>query len=535
MTKNPAITLAAKAKEFSFHKLRAEKSNEQAKSGVTMSLDFHRMSFIINGKKIDKNLITAFKEGAQHYKSGLFKSELFNSNDIYSDETFNNSETREIDTDYGKAFVASVLENLEKELISDELTKLWNNHCKNSETADYQKTDSFKKEFEEFYNAGKSYAHLLPAEKDEVKYDRFLAKEIFKQMFRYAGAEVPSDAILEELITNCNQAGYDAAPAIHTQFALGEPFIVTSPEKVIYIDCTNQNNVRIRSDMRIPICSVKNQVIHKICDLPHSLEFTLEHQDDENLITYTDGKLLLTIPEELKNYKYNGQSLFDIITEYFKTLCEKLGFKFEAEIQTEIELDLGAPIKVSRYLDGTISTIGSEANKDFINLLEKNLEDRLLKSGVKKEDIDAYVEVKVPTVIDLLSNYAKLEDTEENKELLIKEVTDNLGLSSHDHISHGNSSPFALKFLPSLVKGTINYDHAKFVANTFTKLIIEGKSEIYEKQGAINAIDAINQKVDKKIVEQEEKITNKHGTDKWADKIKEQRLSMGSHSLSIEM
>lgn len=29
-------------------------------------------------------------------------------------------------------------------------------------------------------------------------------------MFRYAGAEVPSDAILEELVTNCNQAGYGA-------------------------------------------------------------------------------------------------------------------------------------------------------------------------------------------------------------------------------------------------------------------------------------------------------------------------------------
>lgn len=29
-------------------------------------------------------------------------------------------------------------------------------------------------------------------------------------MFRYAGAEVPSNAILEELVTNCNQAGYGA-------------------------------------------------------------------------------------------------------------------------------------------------------------------------------------------------------------------------------------------------------------------------------------------------------------------------------------
>ncbi len=45
-------------------------------------------------------------------------------------------------------------------------------------------------------------------------------------MFRYAGAEVPSDAILEELVTNCNQAGYEAAPFIQTQLALGQSFIV---------------------------------------------------------------------------------------------------------------------------------------------------------------------------------------------------------------------------------------------------------------------------------------------------------------------
>lgn len=50
-------------------------------------------------------------------------------------------------------------------------------------------------------------------------------------MFRYAGAEVPSDAILEELVTNCNQAGYEAAPFIQTQLALGQSFIVENPKK----------------------------------------------------------------------------------------------------------------------------------------------------------------------------------------------------------------------------------------------------------------------------------------------------------------
>nr|WP_253309256.1 hypothetical protein [Rickettsia endosymbiont of Ceutorhynchus assimilis] len=506
-----------------------------------MFLDFQRMNFIINGKEIDKNLIIAFKEGAKHHKS-----ELFNSDDIYNDEIFNKKGTREIDTDHGKAFVASVLEDIEKELVSNALGELWKNHCENPKTANHQKTDSYKKEFEEFYNAGQ---HLLPTEKDENKDYRSFAKEVFKKMFRYAGAEVPSNAILEELVTNCNQAGYEAAPFIQTQLALGQSFIVENPKKVINIDCANQNNVRIRSDMRLPILSVKNQVMHgdKICDLSNSLEFTLESQDGKDFVTYRDGKLSLTIPKELKNYKDNGKSLFDIIKEYFQKFCAKLGFKPETKIQ--IEHSLGTQ---SNYLDGTISATGSDANKEFINLLSKNLRGRLLESGVAlgNEDVDGIVEVRVSTVMDLLSNYAKLEDNKENRELLTSEVADNLGLSTQDKIASEVLKEFddeiiklmhtegiknnigqhimELGSLPSLIKGQVNHNQVQSVVNTFIKLIIEGKSEVYKEK---NAINAIYQKVDKAIVEQEKRATNKQDieNDKWTDRIKKQKLSVESH------
>ncbi|BEP31380.1 MAG: hypothetical protein WBIAU1_08580 [Wolbachia endosymbiont of Drosophila biauraria] len=59
--------------------------------------------------------------------------------------------------------------------------ELWKNHCENSKTANHQKTDSYKKEFEEFYNAGQRYIHLLPTEKDENKDYRSFAKEVFKK------------------------------------------------------------------------------------------------------------------------------------------------------------------------------------------------------------------------------------------------------------------------------------------------------------------------------------------------------------------
>lgn len=521
--KSPVVRLKATAKEFNFSKLRADQDNKLANSGETMFLDFQRMNFIINGKEIDKNLIIAFKEGAKHRRS-----ELFNSDDIYNDEIFNKKGTREIDTDRGKAFVASVLEDIEKELVSDALGELWKNHCEDPKTTDHQKTDSYKKEFEEFYNAGQRYIHLLPTEKDENKDYRSFAKEVFKKMFRYAGAEVPSNAILEELVTNCNQAGYEAAPFIQTQLALGQSFIVENPKKVINIDCANQNNVRIRSDMRLPILSVKNQVMHgdKICNLPSSLEFTIESHNGEDFVTYRDGKLSLTIPKELKNYKDNGKSLFDIIKEYFQKFCAKLGFKPETKIQ--IEHGFGAQ---SNYLDGTISTTGSDANEEFINLLSENLRERLLGSGValEDEDVDDIVEVRVSTVIDLLSDYAKLEDNKEHRELLISKVADNLGLSTQD-----KTAPevlMELGSLPSLTKGQVNHNQVQSVVNTFIKLIIEGKSEVYKKGGAINAIDAIHKEIDKAIVEQEKKATNKQDieNDKWTDRIKKQNYSAESH------
>ncbi|WP_341821416.1 hypothetical protein [Wolbachia endosymbiont (group A) of Myopa testacea] len=532
--KSPVVRLKATAKEFNFSKLRAGQDNELANSGETMFLDFQRMNFIINGKEIDKNLIIAFKEGAKHRKS-----ELFNSDDIYNDEIFNKKGTREIDTDHGKAFVASVLEDIEKELVSNALGELWKNHCENPKTANHQKTDSYKKEF---YNAGQ---HLLPTEKDENKDYRSFAKEVFKKMFRYAGAEVPSDAILEELVTNCNQAGYEAAPFIQTQLALGQSFIVENPKKVINIDCANQNNVRIRSDMRLPILSVKNQVMHgdKICDLSNSLEFTLESQDGKDFVTYRDGKLSLTIPKELKNYKDDGKSLFNIIKEYFQKFCAKLGFKPETKIQ--IEHSLGTQ---SNYLDGTISTTGSDANEEFINLLSENLRERFLGLGLALEDVNDLVEVRVSTVMDLLSDYAKLEDNKENRELLISEVADNLGLSFQGKIASEVLKEFddemlmhtegidnnigqhimELGCLPSLIRGHINHNQVQSVVNTFIKLIIEGKSEVYKEK---NAINAIYQKVDKAIVEQEKRATNKQDieNDKWTDRIKKQKLSVESH------
>ncbi|NUX01429.1 hypothetical protein GO685_02790 [Wolbachia endosymbiont of Madathamugadia hiepei] len=132
----------------------------------------------------------------------------------------------------------------------------------------------------------------------ESKQYRKFAKEVFKEMFKYVEAQVPSDPILEELVTNCNQAGYKAA--LFTQISLGKyGLMLQNPVKVINIDCTDINHITVKSDMIIPIVK-SNDPEEEACRINSSLEFTLESQDGKDGVTYKDGKLLLTISEKLK-------------------------------------------------------------------------------------------------------------------------------------------------------------------------------------------------------------------------------------------
>ncbi|MGL9725604.1 MAG: hypothetical protein ACR5KV_02650 [Wolbachia sp.] len=59
------------------------------------------------------------------------------------------------------------------------------------------------------------------------------------------------------------------------------------------------------------------------------------------------------------------------------------------KIKTQVERDLGVSV-----LNGAISTIKSDANKEFIDLLKKNLKDRLSKQNANKEDLILMLKLK---------------------------------------------------------------------------------------------------------------------------------------------
>ncbi|QMV46272.1 hypothetical protein HC358_04415 [Wolbachia pipientis] len=194
---------------------------------------------------------------------------------------------------------------------------------------------------DELYN---KHANLISNDKN--KYRQFV-KQVFTELFEYAEAEVPSDSILEELITNCNQAAYvgalygKGAPILHLAETYG---LLFRSNHVTHINCSDPSHAAIRIEEKIAVRTFA-ELEEELCKLDSLLEFTLKSQGDKN-VTYEDGKLSLTVPKRLKDYNIGDKSLFDIIKECFQKLCEKFGF-----FKIKIEHDLDKPPKVNSHLE----------------------------------------------------------------------------------------------------------------------------------------------------------------------------------------
>ncbi|WP_264705384.1 hypothetical protein [Wolbachia endosymbiont (group A) of Gymnosoma rotundatum] len=165
--------------------------------------------------------------------------------------------------------------------------------------------------------------------------------------FEYAEAEVPNDSILEELITNCNQAAYVDAlygrggPILHLAETYG---LLFQSNHVTHINCSDPSHAAIRIEEKIAVRTFA-ELEEELCKLDSSLEFTLKSQGDKN-VTYEDGKLSLTVPKRLKDYNIGDKNLFDVIKECFQKFCERLGF-----FKIKIEHGLDKPPKVNSHLE----------------------------------------------------------------------------------------------------------------------------------------------------------------------------------------
>ncbi len=280
---NLASMLQFEVEKLDYSKLKAKKGNQDAQSGKTMFQDLHRMNFVINGKPINQNLTNMLRDGAT--STSLDENEIMR---------------------HG-------IEGLH------------------------------------FFCIGFNNKHLLQRKEDTSENYRPFLVEAFKGIFEYVKtrdqeAKVPSDAIIQELITSCNQAGYQAIMPTNVFFnpevlaCLTQcDLILENTTSTIHLDCYGSNCIKLKIDMETSILNFSDST-KKVASFPSSLEFKLESHENE--IKYTDGKLSLIIPKELLEDK----GLLSRVIEAIKILLEKaFGIKIGKENTNMIEHDFDNP------------------------------------------------------------------------------------------------------------------------------------------------------------------------------------------------
>lgn len=204
---------------------------------------------------------------------------------------------------------------------------------------------------------------------------RLFAKYVFTEIFKHAKVEVPNDSLIEELTTSCNQAGYMAFLAIRIHSILIKYQVLSSDsyKKIMYIDCSNENYVRINYKSSMVVRNSDNPE-KKICELDSLLRFTLKFHNGE--VEYENGKVTLIIPEELKAGR---ESLLDDINERF-TDYDNDGFirlhvaaqKGNVELGRRL-LECGANIEIKSKTkvggNTALHLAARNGHKDFVKLL----------------------------------------------------------------------------------------------------------------------------------------------------------------------
>ncbi|MBR9983814.1 MAG: hypothetical protein MUP48_06260 [Wolbachia endosymbiont of Homalodisca vitripennis] len=199
---------------------------------------------------------------------------------------------------------------------------------------------------------------ILGNEEGKKNYCLFL-KVVFIEMFIRIGATVPSDPIMEELITSYHQEGYNHFLFLRIFRVLSsfDLLMLDSDLTATYsMDCRDSNCLKLNFSMeciKVRSSDLVNDI--KTPNFHSSIEFKLKSKGRN--ITYEDGKVSLTIPKELKNYKASGRNFFDIATERFQEFCENLGFNFEAKVEHSLDEPLTVLKDANTFHDKNLSLV----------------------------------------------------------------------------------------------------------------------------------------------------------------------------------
>ncbi|WP_341814290.1 MULTISPECIES: hypothetical protein [unclassified Wolbachia] len=210
---------------------------------------------------------------------------------------------------------------------------------------------------------------------------RQIAKHVFTKMFEHAKAEVPNDHILEELITHCNQAGYESAiygqiQPILTQYHL----VMTIPKKTISIDCNSADSASVKYSDVIVIKNPDPDQF-KQYESASKLEFTLKFQSDR--VDYENGKVILTIPEQLSSYKANSKGLIDDINQNFKDADNTAVESLIANIGEGHKLLIGDQEDLNNDEESSLVIIPENPTLDLESVVES------VKGAINVKNVDA--------------------------------------------------------------------------------------------------------------------------------------------------
>ncbi|MBA8758429.1 ankyrin repeat domain-containing protein [Wolbachia pipientis] len=193
---------------------------------------------------------------------------------------------------------------------------------------------------------------------------RQVAKHVLIEMFKHAKAEVPDDHILKELITNCNQAGYDGSlfMQLFPIFFEHNLQLPDANDRKISIICNSQDSLNIQYCPSMPVKQQDTNI--EICRLDAILEFTLKSQNGK--VEYEEGKVTLTIPEQLKTGREN---LLDDINKYFKGADNAVVAGSPAEVDSDVDNSFDI-IPKSLAFDKLVDIINKAKNGDYNDLNE---------------------------------------------------------------------------------------------------------------------------------------------------------------------
>ncbi|WP_264723074.1 ankyrin repeat domain-containing protein [Wolbachia endosymbiont (group A) of Sphecodes monilicornis] len=257
---------------------------------------------------------------------------------------------------------------------------------------------------------------------------RQVAKHVLIEMFKHAKAEVPDDHILKELITNCNQAGYDGSLFMQLFPIFFEHNLQLSDanDRKISIICNSQDSLNIQYCPSMPVKQQDTNI--EICRLDAILEFTLKSQNGK--VEYEEGKVTLTIPEQLKTGR---ESLLDDINKYFKGADNAVVAGSPAEVDSDVDNSFDI-IPKSLAFDELVDSINKAKNGDYTdldevinNIREDKKNDRFiadLNRGNFKSFCSQQLNLTKP-MYTVLSNYKKGNYNNTVKELVLLAIAAN--------------------------------------------------------------------------------------------------------------